>query len=82
MPENMIIISGKEAAEMLGVHPSYLYKLMRQGRLHRVQKGRTIKTRLPLYFQRSEVEKLLDASDEKPEQGNCLAYASRGLMSA
>src|SRR5947209_985902 len=65
---NEKLISGKAAAELLGVSQAYLYKLMKQGKLHRVQMKKTIlKSHQPLFFQRTEVLKLLEDAEKEDE---------------
>lgn len=64
-------VTGDEAAKMLGVSKAYLYKLMEQGKLHRVQSKRSIiKSRQPLVFNREEVESLLEQETDKDESDN------------
>lgn len=69
------LVNGREAAKMLDCSYSYLYVLMRDGKLHRVAKP-SIKKNQPLQFRRSEVEQLMEQAKEHDEEANARVYVA------
>ncbi len=51
-------IKGAEAAKLLGVSYSHLYKLIEEGKLQRLEEASELKKHAPLSFRRSQVEAL------------------------
>lgn len=58
-------ISGKEAAKMLGVSYTFLYKLIERGDLTRADEANELKAHQPLRFHLSEVQALKSRTVKK-----------------
>ena len=64
MPEHDDELTTREAAELLGVTPTWIYELVRQGKLTAAREERKSDKRVWRYFRRSDVENLRSSAQK------------------